>query len=134
PLYRLSTMAEHVDWGTAITGAPTTTTQSRFIFEADTPPGHRFEVHTVEFGTVEELLFVAWSTNFAGLPPETPTPPATVPVTIASESYPGQVLATTPDGWAVSVPAPERTFLIVGPRALPSSLSLVQAVVGTPAM
>lgn len=132
PLYRLSTMDADVSWGTAGAGAPPTS-QSRFVFPADTPPGNRLEVHTLEFGDIEELAIVPWSSNFASPPPEAPAPAVTIPVTIGTMSHPGRVLGVVPAGWMVSIDASEGTFLILGPGDLPTSLSLIPAVIGMPA-
>lgn len=126
PLYRLSTMDPDVSWGTAGYDSPATS-QTRFVFETDGPDVPRFEVHTLEFGTVEEIAIVPWSGNFECLPPNLPAPPVTIPVTIATTSHTGRVLGMTSFGWMVSVAAEEGTFLILGPGDLPRALSLVRA-------
>lgn len=133
PMYRLSTMDADVSWGTAGAGAPPTS-QTRFVFETDGPLAPRFEVHTLEFGTVEEIAIVPWSAISAGPPPEVPAPPVTIPVTIDAMSQTGRVLAATSYGWMVAVEAPVGTFLILGPGDLPGSLSLLRADIGMPAM
>jgi hypothetical protein len=131
-LYRLSTMDPDVTWGTAMYGSPTTS-QTRFVYEADLAETPRHEVHTLEFGAVEEIAIVPWSDNFQSLPPDVPAQPSTIPVTLDLSSHTGRVLAETSDGWMVSVEAPIGTFLIIGPGDLPSTLSLVRTEIGTPA-
>lgn len=132
PLYRLSTMDPVVTWGTARYDSPTTS-QTRYVHETNATTMPRLEVHTLEFGTVDEIAVVPWGLNFGGPPPEVPTQPVTIPVTIAESSHMGRVLATTSDGWMVAVEAPDGAFLVLGPGELPGVLSLIRTDIGVPA-
>jgi len=130
PLYRLSTMGPDIEWGTAMYDSPTTS-QSRYVYEPERVGMPRREVHTLEFGTVDEIAIVSWGQNFNSPPPDGPAEPPTIPVEIAESPSTGRVLATTSDGWMVAVEAPIGTFLVIGPGDLPSGLSLVRADLGT---
>ncbi|GAA4488601.1 hypothetical protein [Microbacterium panaciterrae] len=132
PLYRLSTMAPDVDWGTTTYGSPTPISQTKYVWEKGAATTPRFEVHTLEFGAADEMTIVPWGLNFGGPPPDVLTAPETIPVSIDETPQTGQVLASSSNGWMVVTEAPNGTFLALGPGALPSSLTLVSVVVAAP--
>ncbi|MGN8025554.1 hypothetical protein [Microbacterium sp. 22242] len=132
PLYRLSTMNPEVTWGPATYGSPTPISQTRFVYEIKATTTPRLEVHTLEFGTEDEIAVVSWGLNFGGPPPAAPTKPVTIPVTVDTSPGSGRVLATVSNRWMVAIKAPNGSFVVLGPGDLPRHLTLIRTDIGTP--
>lgn len=131
PLYRLSTMAARVTWGT-LDGSRART---RFVFERDDALDlPRAEVHTFESGAVEDAAPGLWQNNFDTALPSRASEPPTVGVLVSESLLEGKVMAATSDGWMVSVHTTSHPVLIIGPGALPEVVSLTRVDIDALAM